>query len=322
MAELIMTEEGSTPATPSTNKWKVYFKSTGLYIIDDVGTEIGPILGTSQLGAGVASFLATPSSANLATALTDENGSGGGFVRATSPTLTTPALGTPSALVLTNATGIPSDASSNPGTTSKVLKTDASGVLTTQKYVAIDATDSTSTTTGSLQTAGGLGVAKNIVTGGFVGIGANPAYSVDAQVAGGANRNLLRLAVTAVSNGLAVTYLHTGTIVNVDLQGQMVIGSPTGGAKGAGTLNAQAVYDDNVLLTDFVFEEGYNYLSIFEMKRFYEEHLHLPTIMGRDEWEKDGKPSLGKLVNQLWETIEVQARYIAELDERLKKINA
>lgn len=57
-------------------------------------------------GTGVASWLATPSSANLATALTDETGSGGA-VFASSPTLTTPALGTPSALVLANATGLP-----------------------------------------------------------------------------------------------------------------------------------------------------------------------------------------------------------------------
>ena len=57
-------------------------------------------------GTGVGTFLATPSSANLAAALTDETGSGAA-VFATSPTLVTPALGTPSALVLTNATGLP-----------------------------------------------------------------------------------------------------------------------------------------------------------------------------------------------------------------------
>jgi hypothetical protein len=62
--------------------------------------------GVSGLGANVATFLATPSSANLAGALTDETGSGAA-VFATSPTLVTPALGTPSALVLTNATGLP-----------------------------------------------------------------------------------------------------------------------------------------------------------------------------------------------------------------------
>lgn len=62
--------------------------------------------GVSGLGTGVATFLATPSSANLAAAVTDETGSGA-LVFATSPTLVTPALGTPSAAVLTNATGLP-----------------------------------------------------------------------------------------------------------------------------------------------------------------------------------------------------------------------
>lgn len=60
----------------------------------------------SGLGTGVASFLATPSSANLATAVTNETGSGA-LCFATSPTLVTPILGTPTSATLTNATGLP-----------------------------------------------------------------------------------------------------------------------------------------------------------------------------------------------------------------------
>lgn len=62
--------------------------------------------GISGLAAGVATFLATPSSANLATAVTDETGSGA-LVFATSPTLVTPVLGTPASGTLTNCTGLP-----------------------------------------------------------------------------------------------------------------------------------------------------------------------------------------------------------------------
>jgi hypothetical protein len=62
--------------------------------------------GVSGLGTGVATFLATPSSANLAAAITDETGSGL-LVFATSPTLVTPALGTPASGVMTNVTGLP-----------------------------------------------------------------------------------------------------------------------------------------------------------------------------------------------------------------------
>jgi len=42
MAELIMQEEASAPSTPSSGKWKAYFKSDGFYIIDDTGAETGP----------------------------------------------------------------------------------------------------------------------------------------------------------------------------------------------------------------------------------------------------------------------------------------
>ena len=62
--------------------------------------------GVSGLGAGVATFLATPSSANLAAAVTDETGSGA-LVFATSPTFVTPLLGTPTSGTLTNCTGLP-----------------------------------------------------------------------------------------------------------------------------------------------------------------------------------------------------------------------
>ena len=62
--------------------------------------------GITSLGSNVATFLGTPSSANLRSALTDETGTGGA-VFATSPTLVTPALGTPASGVLTNATGLP-----------------------------------------------------------------------------------------------------------------------------------------------------------------------------------------------------------------------
>lgn len=64
---------------------------------------VGSITG---LGTGVATWLATPSSSNLASAITDETGSGA-LVFATSPTLVTPLLGTPTSGTLTNCTGLP-----------------------------------------------------------------------------------------------------------------------------------------------------------------------------------------------------------------------
>ena len=55
-------------------------------------------------GTNIQAFLAVPSSANLRAAMTDETGTGS-LVFATSPTLISPALGTPTALVGTNITG-------------------------------------------------------------------------------------------------------------------------------------------------------------------------------------------------------------------------
>ena len=65
-----------------------------------------PLSSLTGAGSGVLTFLATPSSANLASAVTDETGSGS-LVFATSPTLVTPALGTPTSGTLTNCTGLP-----------------------------------------------------------------------------------------------------------------------------------------------------------------------------------------------------------------------
>ena len=58
------------------------------------------------IATGMATFLATPSSANLKATITNETGSGA-LVFATSPTLVTPLLGTPTSGTLTNCTGLP-----------------------------------------------------------------------------------------------------------------------------------------------------------------------------------------------------------------------
>jgi hypothetical protein len=91
---------GGVAAAPSWGKIGLSTHVSGTLPVANGGT------GITSLGAGVATFLGTPSSANLAAAVTDETGSGA-LVFATSPTLVTPALGTPSSGTLTNATGLP-----------------------------------------------------------------------------------------------------------------------------------------------------------------------------------------------------------------------
>ena len=63
--------------------------------------------GITSLGTGVATFLGTPSSANLAAAVTDETGSGA-LVFATSPTLVTPNIGVATGTSFNSITGLSS----------------------------------------------------------------------------------------------------------------------------------------------------------------------------------------------------------------------
>tara|TARA_R110000868_G_scaffold61567_1_gene187080 strand:- start:707 stop:4294 length:3588 start_codon:yes stop_codon:yes gene_type:complete len=105
---------GGTGVSTSTGSGNTVLSTSPTLVTPVLGTPASATLtnatglpvatGISGLGTGIATFLATPSSANLAAALTDETGTGAA-VFATSPTLVTPALGTPASGVMTNVTG-------------------------------------------------------------------------------------------------------------------------------------------------------------------------------------------------------------------------
>ena len=78
-------------------------QTNGSGVLSFATQSVAVSTGVSGLGTGVATFLGTPSSANLISAITDETGTGA-LVFATSPTLVTPALGTPASGNLTNTT--------------------------------------------------------------------------------------------------------------------------------------------------------------------------------------------------------------------------
>lgn len=160
--------------------------------------------GVSGLGANVATFLATPSSANLAAAVTDETGSGS-LVFATSPTLVTPNIGTPSAGVLTNCTGL-------------LVAGGGTGAASFTAYAVICAG---TTSTGAFQNVSGVGTTGQVLTSN--GAAALPTW----QNTGAGTGSLINVQVFTASG----TYTPTSGMANCIIQ---CVG---GGGSGGGTSN-------------------------------------------------------------------------------------
>ena len=165
---------GGTGVTTSTGTGNVVLSTSPTFTTPLLGTPTSGTLtnctglpistGVSGLGTGVATFLGTPSSSNLASAVTDETGSGS-LVFATSPTLVTPVLGTPSSGTLTSCTGLP-------------LTTGVTGTLP----IANGGTNLTTYTQGDIVYASAtntLGKLADVATGNALlsgGVGADPAW--------------------------------------------------------------------------------------------------------------------------------------------------
>lgn len=142
---------GGTGTTTSTGTGSVVLNTSPSLITPALGTPSSATLtnasglpiasGVSGLGTGVASFLATPTSSNLVSAISDETGSGA-LVFGTSPTLTTPTI----------------------------------GVATGTSLALTGTTVSNSTSTGALTVAGGAGIggalnASSVTATNFIGSG-------------------------------------------------------------------------------------------------------------------------------------------------------
>lgn len=158
--------------------------------------------GLAGLGTNVATWLATPSSANLAAALTDETGTGAA-VFASSPTLVTPALGAASATSI-NVTGD---------------------------------IDSTNTTTGSIATLGGLAAAKSVSVGATLAVGAAAIHSTQSPIRLRSDQN--------VNMGVYVDNLSSGSGASANL----ILVSNGGLASFRMHSQANAVWPDTLLLS-------------------------------------------------------------------------
>ncbi len=137
--------------------------------------------------------------------------------------------------------------------------------------------------------------------------------------------------------------------------GGVTIGSPTGGSKGAGTLNAVAVYDDNALLSCYVFDaalDGAVDLAKWDAKApggvhggarkfsaraagaqdpltldgyaaHWREKRHLSSLPNEARFDPAAdKLSTGEWIQRLVETVEIQAVLIERLNQRLKRVEA
>ena len=130
------------------------------------------------------------------------------------------------------------------------------------------------------------------------------------------------------------TYTERGYISTAD--GSFVWGAPTGGAKGAGTINAVALYDDNVLLTDAVSQfaatgdwdrERYKHHPVAkemaawwfdpdQYAEFWKSNFYLPGMV---TWaDPANRPSTGESITRLTAVVETQAALIEQLNQRLK----
>lgn len=165
--------------------------------------------GVSGLGSGVATFLATPSSANLAAAITDETGSGKAVFATsptltsptlTTPTLTSPTLTTPSIGVATGTSLAATGAITSSGTAGIGYATGAGGTDTqaTSKSTSVTVNHICGrvTTTNSSLAAG----AKVSFTVGNTTVAANDGVFVWVASSSNIGTNLYRAAVTRVAS--------------------------------------------------------------------------------------------------------------------------
>jgi hypothetical protein len=71
---------------------------------------------------------------------------------------------------------------------------------------------------------------------------------------------------------------------------------------------------------DYVFAEGYSLLPLNELRDFLQRHRHLPHVPSATELDAQGGVALAEHARALTRTVEEQALYILQLEERLQRL--
>jgi len=205
---------------------------TGLLVFNDTPTLITPILGTptsgtltnctglpvstgvSGLGANVATFLATPSSANLAAAVTGETGTGA-LVFANTPTLVTPVIGAATGTSLSTTgsqlitgTGKQGYNTGSGGTVTQA--TDKSTGVTLDKTngsITMNAANLNASTTVSFTLTNSTIEAGDILVMNHISGGTAGAYTLNAQcAAGSASINVRNVSLGNLAEAIVIRF--------------------------------------------------------------------------------------------------------------------
>lgn len=239
----------------------------GLYISTGAGTVYGAAAGTSVLNAQGGMTLSVNDLAAF------NIGSGGNLTTsapASGTGLTINGVASGYALNVTGAASAPysgggalisapaTASSSNglriiAGTNSTDFQLTLTDAANTVNHWIFDGTGSLASSGQTQQGAGTINVAGLYVNGTAVGAGsspANPATSIGLTVANGSATTFMRSdAAPALAQNISPTWTGTHTFSNGVQAASLVLGSPTGGNKGAGTVNATAVYANGVSLS-------------------------------------------------------------------------
>jgi len=216
---------------------------TGLLVFNNTPTLITPILGIptsgtltnctglpvatgiSGLGASVATFLATPSSANLAAALTDETGTGAN-VFANTPTITNPTVST--------------GTFTSPALVTPALGTVASGVIsacTSTSMVMVTPVIGAATGT-SLSTTGNQVITGTGKQGYAVGAGGGVLQATSKATAVTLNKSCGQITMNGAALAASTTVSFTMTNSTIESGDIIVMNHISGGTLGSYTFNA------------------------------------------------------------------------------------